>query len=207
MSLTDMKPPDMSHDWRQIPLPTNIACSDNCFLQSAQIFGQFRSTREPGLIMGTGSGIYSQSQLVVGQDGVIKIGDYACINSATLQCEAGITIGAHCLVAWGVVISDCAPLPATWRGHWFSKARNCSKPTLPSLADVRPVVLEDNVWVGFGSVVMPGVTIGEGAVIGCRTLVDADVQPYSVVAGSPARIIRTLDREDIRKVQNSDCIA
>ena len=207
MKSPEQRHPDMSHDWRQIPLPANIDCSENCFLQSAQIFGQFHSTRSPGLTMGTGSGIYSQSQLVVGERGAIRLGDYACINSATLQCESEITIGAHCLIAWGVVIADCVPDPASWSGRWFSKPRHRGRPTIPAPADARPVVLCDNVWVGFGSVIMPGVTIGEGAIIGCRTVIATDVPPYTLVAGSPSRMIRALERDESRKLHSSDCIA
>jgi acetyltransferase-like isoleucine patch superfamily enzyme len=63
-------------------------------------------------------------------------------------------------------------------------------------ADVpaRPVRIERNVWIGFDSCVLPGVTIGEGSVVGARSVVAEDVPPYAVVAGNPARVIRRLER-------------
>ena len=53
-----------------------------------------------------------------------------------------------------------------------------------------PVLIEDNVWIGRNSCIMPNVTIGKGAIIGANSVVTHDVPPYSVVAGAPARIIK-----------------
>jgi acetyltransferase-like isoleucine patch superfamily enzyme len=59
-----------------------------------------------------------------------------------------------------------------------------------------PIVLEQNVWIGFDACVLPGVTIGRGSVVGARSVVTADVPAYTVVAGNPARPIRTLQATD-----------
>jgi acetyltransferase-like isoleucine patch superfamily enzyme len=56
-----------------------------------------------------------------------------------------------------------------------------------------PVTIEDQVWVGAGAMIMPGVTIGHGSVVGALSIVKEDVPPHSVVAGIPAKIIKTLD--------------
>jgi len=53
-----------------------------------------------------------------------------------------------------------------------------------------PVVIGNDVWLGHGATVLSGVTIGDGAVVGARSVVTSDVPPYSVVAGSPARVVR-----------------
>jgi acetyltransferase-like isoleucine patch superfamily enzyme len=55
------------------------------------------------------------------------------------------------------------------------------------------VVIEQNVWIGFEACVLPGVTIGEGSIVGARAVVCEDVPPYTVVGGNPARFIRQLD--------------
>ena len=62
-------------------------------------------------------------------------------------------------------------------------------------ADVpaRPVRIGANVWIGFDACVLPGVTVGAGSVIGARSVVAEDVPPFVVVAGNPARVIRTLE--------------
>jgi acetyltransferase-like isoleucine patch superfamily enzyme len=61
---------------------------------------------------------------------------------------------------------------------------------------VKPIRIERNVWIGFDACVLPGVTIGEGSVIGAKSVVTADVPPFTVVAGNPARVIRSLNAEE-----------
>jgi acetyltransferase-like isoleucine patch superfamily enzyme len=60
-------------------------------------------------------------------------------------------------------------------------------------ATARPVKVGPNVWIGFDACVLPGVTIGEGAVVGARSVVTADVPPDTIVAGNPAGVIRRID--------------
>ena len=59
-------------------------------------------------------------------------------------------------------------------------------------ADVpaHPIRIERNVWIGFEACVLPGVSIGEDAVVGARSVVTEDVPPGAVVAGNPARVVR-----------------
>lgn len=54
-----------------------------------------------------------------------------------------------------------------------------------------PVVIEDDVWIGYRAMIMPGVRIGQGSIIGAGAVVTKDVLPYSIVAGNPAKLIRS----------------
>jgi maltose O-acetyltransferase len=56
----------------------------------------------------------------------------------------------------------------------------------------RPIVVEDRVWIGAGATVLPGVTIGEGAVVASGAVITKDVEPYTMVGGVPARLIKRL---------------
>ena len=60
----------------------------------------------------------------------------------------------------------------------------------------KPVEVEDNDWIGFGSVIMPGVKLGRGCIIGCKSVITDDVPPYAIVGGDPAKIIRYLEADD-----------
>lgn len=53
-----------------------------------------------------------------------------------------------------------------------------------------PIVVEDDVWIGYGATVLSGVTLGKGCVVGAGALVCKDIPPYAIVAGVPAKVIR-----------------
>lgn len=113
--------------------------------------------------------------------GKISIGDHVAINRgcelyASFLVEHGrITLGNR------VTLSPNVRLYAI--GHDYSSL------DMPDLAG--PIVVGDFAWIGGDSVVLPGVTIGEGAVIGAGSVVTRDVPPYSVAVGNPAKVIKT----------------
>lgn len=57
----------------------------------------------------------------------------------------------------------------------------------------RPIVIEDNVWIGINSTILPGVRIGYGSIVGAQSVVTRDVPPMTIVAGNPARIIKKIE--------------
>ena len=77
--------------------------------------------------------------------------------------------------------------------------------TIPYVRDqlikAAPVTVEDDVWLGTGSIILPGVTVGRGAIIAAGAIVTQDVEPYTIVAGSPAKAVRQLDRQPADEAQ------
>ncbi|MBA2706506.1 MAG: acyltransferase [Gemmatimonadaceae bacterium] len=183
----------LAGDWYPLGLPRNIILGSDVYLDSSYGFAGFHSLMTPGLTIGKASGVYDRAALIVGPRGSVSVGEFTVLNGTYLICNDRIDIGAHCLLSWGVVITD------NWSGGWMSiesrraaMLASAESPVRhpPSTAIPRPVVLEDNVWVGFGAVILPGVRLGRGCIVGCRSMVYEDVPPYAVVAGDPARIIR-----------------
>ncbi|MGE0442816.1 MAG: acyltransferase [Gemmatimonadales bacterium] len=95
-----------------------------------------------------------------------------------------IEIGSDCRIAANVRIFDS-------HGHPSDPERR-RRGDPPDAESVKPVVIEDNVWIGTGSYVFPGVRIGTGSIVSAGSVVLSDIPPYTVVAGNPARKIGTL---------------
>ncbi len=114
----------------------------------------------------------------------IAIGDhfYANVNLVVLDC-APVTIGNHVFIAPHVGLCTAGhPLDAERRNRGLEYAF--------------PIVIEDDVWIGGGVSVMPGVTIGRGSVIGAGAVVTRDVPPMSLVVGNPGRVLRQITEAD-----------
>ncbi len=95
-----------------------------------------------------------------------------------------ITIGNDCRIAGGSQFRDSPGHPLD------ADARRRGEP--PPKDAIKPIVIEDDVWIGAYAVVQAGVRIGRGSVISTRAVVLSDVPPWSLVAGNPARRIGTL---------------
>ncbi len=67
------------------------------------------------------------------------------------------------------------------------------KPDNRSATYGSPIVIEDKVWIGINSTILPGVKIGYGAIVGAQSVVTHDVPPMTIVAGNPARVIKKID--------------
>ena len=134
--------------------------------------------------------------------GNVEIGDRVYIGAGTkIISRSRVTIGDDVTVAWGVTIYDHNSHSLDWQQrarmveHFYRTygTSRCYKELDWSGVSASPVVVKNKVWIGFDAVILKGVTIGEGAVIGARSVVTRDVEPYSVVAGNPAVLVRRLD--------------
>jgi acetyltransferase-like isoleucine patch superfamily enzyme len=189
----------LESDWFPGEIPSNIELGKNAYLDSAYTFAAFFSLLDPGLSMGYASGAYNRTTFIVGEKGKVEIGDYTCLNNTYLICNENITIGNHCLLSWGVIVTDSpvgvgASIKA--RRAALRGAANSRDRWLPPLSKPLPVRIGDNVWIGFDAVIEPGVQIGRGSIIGSKSRVCSDVPPYTVAVGSPARIIQQLPAND-----------
>jgi acetyltransferase-like isoleucine patch superfamily enzyme len=117
--------------------------------------------------------IYHPEQLSLGSR--IDIGEYTHI-----RASGGVTIGDRVLVAAGAIIT--------------SREHPTALPRFGIVADA-PVVIEDDVWIGAGAIVLPGVSIGRGAIVGAGAVVTGSVAAFTIVGGAPARPIGAVPRE------------
>ncbi|SFB38993.1 sugar O-acetyltransferase [Cellulomonas marina] len=110
----------------------------------------------------------------------IHVGRRTFINAGLTALDvAEIRIGADCQIGPNVqLLTPTHPLEPG--------------PRRDKLEAARPITIEDNVWLGGGVIVCPGVTIGENSVVGAGSVVTRDVPPNSLAVGSPARVVRSL---------------
>lgn len=123
------------------------------------------------------------------------------------QCDYGINIelGADCYMNFGCVILDCAKV-IIGDNVLFGPNVQIYCPGHPLDPALRnglngpefglPVTIGSNVWIGGAAVILPGVTVGDCAVVGAGAVVTKDVPPMVVVAGNPAKVIRKIEKGD-----------
>ena len=129
-----------------------------------------------------GKGVLIRPGAVFGSGRNVKIGDYSKIGiNCRIQCAATLTIGNHVGIASDVQIIDV--------NHSFADT------TVPILTqgwlEPRPIVIEDDVWIGARSILLPGITIGKGSIIGAGSVVTKNIPPFSIVGGNPAKVIKS----------------
>jgi acetyltransferase-like isoleucine patch superfamily enzyme len=115
--------------------------------------------------------------------GRISIGGGSLLNlNVMLAAVAEVSIGEHCMLANGCLVTDGdhrfadPDVPVPWQG-FTSKG---------------PVRIGDNVWLGANVVVTSGVTIGRRAVIGANSVVTSDIPEFTIAAGAPARVLKSV---------------
>lgn len=131
-------------------------------------------------------------------DARVIIGSRVFIGGGTLLIAAQeIDIGDDVLIAWGVTIVDhnAHSISFSKRKDDLSNFR-LGRSKVWNDVTIAPVRICDKAWIGFNSIVLKGVTIGEGAVVGAGSVVSSDVPPWVVVAGNPARIVRHISPEE-----------
>jgi acetyltransferase-like isoleucine patch superfamily enzyme len=93
--------------------------------------------------------------------------------------RAGLEIGDHCMIGGGTLISGVE--------HGYSRR---DIPMRHQPTENKPVRIEDDVWIGMGVKLLPGVTIGKGAIIGAGSVVTRSIPAYSIAIGAPCRVVR-----------------
>ena len=177
-------------DWFNGSIPSNIEVGEKTVTDSSFNFKHFFSKLPLGLNVGSNVTLWRTS-IATELNGFIEIGDYCYITNASIIASEKITIGSRVFIAGGVTIvdSDFHPVePAARLADIIALSPVGDKKNRPTIKP-RPVVIEDDVWIGFNATILKGVTIGAGAVIAPGALVISNVPAGVTVAGNPAKPI------------------
>jgi acetyltransferase-like isoleucine patch superfamily enzyme len=118
------------------------------------------------------------------QGAEITIGDDTGISGGAICSAASVNIGKRCLLGADVKISDT--------DFHALKPENRRHNNNPEDIAAAPVIIGDDVFIGTGAIILKGVTIGAGSVIGAGAVVTRDIPDYSIAAGNPAKVVRTI---------------
>ena len=146
----------------------------------------------------------------------VAIGNNVGISGSTINATTSVTIGNNVLIGSGCLITDTDSHPLHWEDrlkndnektksapilitdtdshplHWEDRLKNDNEKTKSA-----PIRIEDNVFIGARSIILKGVTIGEGSVVGAGSVVSQDVPPFVVVCGNPAKIVKSLKNDKV----------
>jgi acetyltransferase-like isoleucine patch superfamily enzyme len=192
-------------DWFPGRIPTNVTLAPDAYVETTYSFQRCRSRRPDAVHIGRGASIYLGVMFDLGLHGKVAVGDFTLMNGSRIICDSEVSIGDYCLISWNTVLMDTRRIPldvaARRRALEQISERQPRQPDIDGSG--RPIRIADKVWIGFDSCILPGVTVGEGSVVGARSVVDQDVPPFTIVAGNPARIIRKLDPDSPGGVDTS----
>lgn len=149
-----------------------------------------------------GKGIIRANFIFESRTGKVYIGNNVHIGGAAIICRSSITIEDDVTMAWGITLYDHDSHSIFWE-HRQNDNVQCYKDYIGHDGnnvfnkDWRNVISKEiyicsKVWIGFDVTILKGVTVGEGAVIGAKSVVTKDVPAWSVVAGNPAKVIKYL---------------
>ena len=127
--------------------------------------------------------VYAGGRINVNAGAKLSLGSGYMNHNCVIDCFSFITIGHGVVISERVVIrdSDNHAIISTENGELKSDEK-------PAAA---PIVIQDHVWLGMNVIVLKGVTIGEGAIVAAGSVVTKDVPPHCLVAGVPAKVVKT----------------
>jgi acetyltransferase-like isoleucine patch superfamily enzyme len=182
---------ELTGAWDYSTLPANVVLGRDCFLERKASFERFRSERQPGLIFGDRVRAYTWCAFNLEPTGRLTVGNDTTLVGPVFMCADQITIGSNVIISYSVTIADCDFHPKDPRLRLQDAIANApggDKSQRPALI-TKPVVIEDNVLIGIGAILLKGVHIGRSARIGAGAVVTSDVAAGAFVEGNPAQIV------------------
>ena len=187
-----MEPKHLEDDWFSRPLPHNFQIGERSWLYSSYAFSHYHCETDFGVRVGNDTGLYHGTFFDLGPEAELRIGNYCSLVGVIFATNGRVAIDDYTFIAHEVVIADTAwSIPAAGgSGKCFSAAGSASS----------RVEIGRNAWIGAQAIIVGSVRIGEGAIIGAGTVVTHDVPAYTLCAGNPMRLIRSIANDEGSKV-------
>lgn len=172
----------------------NLSIGDNTFIDKST---KFRGNKKAKISIGKECYLDNVFACET-EDSEIIVGDRTLINiKANITAKTKIHIGNDVMIGFNVTIYDTNAHSMDYKERQIdikNKVYDIPEKNWDTVSS-KPITIEDKVWIGFNSVILKGVTIGEGAIIGANSVVRNDVEPWTIVAGNPAVKAGTVKRD------------
>ena len=171
-------------------VPANLKIGEGTIITGPSSFRRFHSQQDVGLLIGRDCTL-DHCQFSVGKSARISIGDQCYLTSVILMCESEIRIGNRVIIGWNTALadSDFHPLdPALRIQDAIALSPASSSKARPPI-ESKPIIIQDDVWIGPMTTILKGVTIGRGSFIEPGSMITRAIPPATRVGGNPATII------------------
>lgn len=165
----------LDHDWWPRPLPDNVEIHPRAWLHSGFALRHCRSRAPTAVRIDADTGVYPGTCFDLGSRGEVRIGRCSTLVAPIIASNGAVVIGDHVFIAHDVHLVDRpVALPPDER---------------PDADLSLAIELHDDVWIGARAIIVAPARLERGVVVGAGTVVTGEVPPFSIVAGSPARVI------------------
>jgi galactoside O-acetyltransferase len=182
-----------------------------CFIHSSSILRSFSvrfdNPLDNKIYLSIGKDcIVSGCFIFESQDGVITIGEHCFIGGGTYISHSSIEIGNNVTIAWGGTVYDHDSHSLNYLDRRkdiddelndIRNGRNFIQNKDWANVNSKPIKICDDAWIGMNVLILKGVTIGRGSIVGAGSVVTKDVPDWTVVAGNPAVVVKTLDKNNV----------
>ena len=170
---------------------------DKGLIHPSASFGQSLFDVPPQSDISFGANSIFQGKLFFHRPGKFRMGTRSYVGENTsIHISDGVTIGDDVMISWGCTLIDTNMHSLTFDGRKndvLITGKNAGLTGLEkdwSVVKSGEIIIHDKVWIGFNSIILKQIIIGEGAVIGAGSVVTKNVQPWTMVAGNPACVIK-----------------
>lgn len=131
--------------------------------------------------------MYSHTKIIIDRPNAkITIGSNTRLKGVLLHAYKNVQIGKNCLIAANTQIID---------GGGHDLCMDHPELRYQTLGDAKPIIIEDNVWIGINCIILPGSFIGEGTIVGAGSVVRGELKSRSIYAGNPVKLIKSYEGE------------
>jgi len=166
---------------------------------------QLRKAEKEKIYLTIGNNSVVQGNFIFEKNsGFIKIGDNTFIGGGTFICIDSIEIGDNVMFSWGCTVVDNNSHSTKWSERkddvkdWKRGLDEAKIGVYKDWTNVKSakIIIKNKVWIGFNSIILKGITIGEGSIIGAGSVVTKDIPDWAIVAGNPAKIIKIIPENE-----------